>query len=647
MRLGLGIDTGSTYTDCVALDFDTQKVIAKAKAPTTHHDLSIGLINSMNKVLEQGIDPKDVRLLSLSTTLATNAIVENKGGEVALIVIGFTPYGDWKLPIKRVFYTEGGESATRAEEIPPDFDAIRAYVEATAPEVDAFAVSGFMSVRSNVFEKQTAEIIRQSTGLPVVCGSDLSSKLGLYERSVTAVLNARLISLTDDLIQEMKKVMGEKGMRAPLKIVRGDGSLLSEAMALERPIETLQSGPAASAIGGAFLAGKRDSIVIDIGGTTTDIALLQEGIPSVTEEGSLVGGWRTRVRSVDTVSEGLGCESNIEVYGGTDVVIGPRRVVPLAKAVREYPSLLDKIRETRRIHYFTTYQASRKTVKADVNTLRILDTLSRIQPASYDELKYAVDELTRVHLDEGLQKLEAGNAVMRIGFTPLDILHIQGRRIVGDPEGSRLGGQILADQMGVSLEEFCDLTCDLITKRIGAAVLKKLIADWSHKENLGEHSLPLLYKSMEKEKSYFSCTLRPRYPILGVGGPAQVFLPDLKKVLGTEVIVPEYFEVGNAVGAISGRISWTVEKEVVRKELEHRYYVYPDGCYFSREKEAVQYAISQATGEARKEAIRAGAEDPQIHVERRDRIVMLITGQKGFGSALIRVTAVGEVSLKR
>lgn len=643
MRLGLGIDTGSTYTDCVAIDFDTKKIIARAKAPTTHYDLSIGLINSMNKVLTDfSIDPKDVKLLSLSTTLATNAIVESKGGEVALIVIGYTPYEEWKFPAKLVYYTEGGESAIRSEEIPPDFDAITEWVKKVATDVDSFAVSGFMSVISNSYEKMTADIIRKHTNLPVVCGSDLSSKLGLYERSVTAVLNARLIPLTDDLLKEVKVAMGEKGIDAPLMVVRGDGSLISELVARERPIETLQSGPAASSMGGCFLAGKKSAIIVDIGGTTTDIAVLENGFPKVTEEGSLVGGWRTRVRSVDTVSEGLGCESNITVTDGTDIHIGPRRVIPLATAAKEYPSILEKIRNTGNLSYLTTYQASRKTVKAETEVHQLLDAINKLNPVAEDELKAGLDEFTKMRFEESLAKLEELDAVMRIGFTPLDILHVQKRYIVGDAEASQLGAQMLGDQMGKTPEEFCQEARAVLVKKAGAAVLKKLITEWSKSENLCGTCHLLMDKSMDKDQRYFNCTMEPVFPIVGVGGPAEEFLPALKEILNTEVIIPECYEVGNAVGAVSGRVSWTVEKRIIRKEIQNRYYVYPDGAAILKKDDAIKYAIEHATKEARTQAIRAGAQDPKIVVEKEDFVVMLVTGRKDYGGSNIKVSAVGE-----
>lgn len=643
MRLSLGIDTGSTYTDCVALDFDTKKIIASAKAPTTHHDLSIGLINSMDKVLSEfSIDPKDVKLLSLSTTLATNAIVESKGGEAALIVIGYTPYEEWAFPAKLVYYTEGGDSATRAEEVPPDFDAIEDWVKKEAKDVDSFAVSGFMSVISNVYEKMTADIIRKHTNLPVVCGSDLSSKLGLYERSVTAVLNAKLIPLIDDLLKEMKAAMEEKGIDAPLMVVRGDGSLISETVARERPIETLQSGPAASSMGGCFLTGRKSAIVVDIGGTTTDIAILENGFPKVTEEGSLVGGWRTRVRSADTVSEGLGCESNIVVTDGTDIQIGPRRVIPLAIAAKEYPSIIEKIRNTGNLSYLTTYQASRKTVKAEADVLQLLEAINKLNPVAEDALKASLDELTRLRFKESLGKLEELDAVMRIGFTPLDILHVQRRYVVGDAEASRIGAQVLGDQMGKSPEEFCQEARAVLVKKAGMAVLKKLIAEWSKSESLCGTCHLLMGKSIDQDRRYFNCTMEPAFPIVGVGGPAEEFLPALQEILNTEVIIPECYEVGNAVGAVSGRVSWTVEKRVIRKEIQNRYYVYPGGVAILKKEDAIKYAVEHATEEARTQAIRAGARDPEIVVEKEDFIVMLVTGKKDYGGSNIKVSAVGE-----
>ncbi len=309
MNLGLGIDTGGTYTDAVLLDFDAGIVLRKAKALTTRHDLTEGIIAALDGL--GALPVSDIRLVSVSTTLATNALVEGKGGRVCLLAIGFY---DWVLennglgknaPVE--VRAIRGRHGTQGEEIEPlDEETLEAAVRETCERVDAYAIVAYGGAWNPVHEVRARDIVRRVTRLPIVCGHELSNQLEAAKRAVTAAFNARLLPLVRELMEGLQRALVEHHIAAPLMIVKGDGSLMSVEAALERPIETLLSGPAASAMGGRFLARRDDAIVVDMGGTTTDIAVFRGGALKVNGEGSTVGGWRTAVRAVEMRTSGVG-----------------------------------------------------------------------------------------------------------------------------------------------------------------------------------------------------------------------------------------------------------------------------------------------------------------------------------------------------
>ena len=275
MSILLGIDTGGTYTDAV-LYSENQGVFASAKALTTKHNLAIGIANALEAILKPGL--AKIELVSLSTTLATNAIVEGQGSPICLLLLGYPTnalqlagLGE-ALGSDPVVFIAGGHTINGDEQTSLDLEATRRAILEYAPKVTAFAISGYFAVHNPTHELAVRELARQLTGLPVTCGHELTSNLNAPRRALTAALNARLIPFLQQLILSVKNTLEEKGISAPLMVVKGDGSLVEAQVALERPVETILSGPAASVMGARYLSGEEDVIVVDMGGTTTDIA---------------------------------------------------------------------------------------------------------------------------------------------------------------------------------------------------------------------------------------------------------------------------------------------------------------------------------------------------------------------------------------
>ena len=338
MNLGLGIDTGGTYTDSAIIDLDTGKVVMKAKALTTRNDLALGISDSIAKLK---VEYKDIRLVSVSSTLATNSVVEGKGSRVALIVAGAGYSGS--IPIEDVLEISGGHTLNGNARAELDLARAEEFVRGVMGKVDGFAVSSYLSVRNPEHEIAIKEMIKRTTSHPVVCGNELSSALGFHERTITAVLNAKLIPIITDLVASVKKVLAEKQVEAPLMIVKGDGSLMGEDMAKEKPVETILSGPAASLIGAKFLTKENNAVVIDVGGTTTDIGILRDGKPRLDPEGAMIGGRRTRVKAADISTSGIGGDSRIVVTNGM-ISLSAVRVIPRCIASTIYPSIKPKLK---------------------------------------------------------------------------------------------------------------------------------------------------------------------------------------------------------------------------------------------------------------------------------------------------------------
>ncbi|MGI6117101.1 MAG: hydantoinase/oxoprolinase family protein [Bilifractor sp.] len=324
----LGIDTGGTYTDGALLERETKRVLKTAKALTTPWDLSVGLENCVDHFDES--DLRQISMICLSTTLATNAILEHRGCKAGLILMGSVP--DGKLPVSSFEYLPARISIRGEVQNYLREQEVRDLLVSMKGRYESLAVSGYSSVRNPVHEEKVRQMAKEILGIPVVCAHDLTGQLGFYERTVTAVLNARLLPIIDQLLKAVDRIFAKRNLNVPVMVVRGDGSLMQESYAKERPVETILSGPAASMLGSCFLSGKENGLVADMGGTSLDVVRITEGKAEISEEGATVDGWRTRVRALDIRTYALGGDSRIRANENRQIFIGPRKAVPLCRS---------------------------------------------------------------------------------------------------------------------------------------------------------------------------------------------------------------------------------------------------------------------------------------------------------------------------
>ena len=678
MTIALGIDTGGTYTDAVLVDHDSSQVLAGAKALTTRDDLSIGIGEAVGKGLAQNggaVSPADVDLVALSTTLATNAIVEGQGSPVCLLLIGYDPeliqkYGfERDLVTQDVVYLRGGHDGVGDEVAPLDEAAAREAILARRDHVEAFAISGYFGVRNPSHELRVRALVEELTRQPdgshlsVTCGHELTTRLNAVRRATTVALNAKLIPLLRELIATVHQTLDELGVVAPLMVVKGDGSLVRAAWAMQRPIETILSGPAASVVGAWHLAGRRDVWVVDVGGTTTDIAALVDGRPRVNPEGAQVGRWRTMVEAVDVHTVGLGGDSQVQVNsshssGSEWLSIGPRRVVPLCLLASQYPQVVRELQ--RQVTEDRDHDLAGKFVLAQ---RRVAFVISGDDKELLDYLAegpqsmIALTEKVRYSflLSRQIERIGAQRLILQAGFTPTDALHVLGQFELWNTQASQLGAELLAARAGLSPRDFCQRVVSGVSDRVATELVSKVLSD--------EGTLPgwkqepaaaaLLARALNgSEASGLDCQLTLKEPLVAIGAPVEAYLPRTAQQLHTELVIPEHAGVANALGAVAGGVVQQMQVLIhpLEEDGNHFRMYLPDGVRdFVSLTESVAYA--QKVLPARLEALarQAGADQVELKVVREDQSAPVKGGwgTEIYLNTVLTFTAVGRPSLAR
>lgn len=572
MALILGIDTGGTHTDAVALDSATGDVVAWHKTPTTHGDLATGITAAIDGL--QGVDPRQISLVALSTTLATNAAIEGLGGRVCALLIGYDEgmlrrYGlARRIHAAALEFIPGRHDVFGEERSPLDEDALRRAVERQRDYVDAFAISSYLSVRNPEHELRAGEIVADLSDRPVVAGGAVGRSLDSVRRATTAVLNARLIPQIGRLLEAIGRSVFERGIAAPITVVRGDGAVMPLATATARPVETLLSGPAASAIGAHCLTGRDAALVVDMGGTTTDVALLRDSRPKVSDQGATISDWRTAIRAADARSFGMGGDSRI-LADPLDLSVGPQRVESLSAAAATNPAVaeavarIDRDNVTHRlvpVWEFLTIEGAADTAVRSSSEQDICDAL-RGGPLDVTTLAKRIGLADARLLN--LRSLIARGLVRRIGLTPTDILHARGEFQRFDVDSAVRGCRVAARESRVDLDTFLARTHELVVRQLGEGVLRRAVAEFDDRASEADDRLGrfLLDRSLSRNhrRDPLDVRLEITDPIIALGAPAQAWLPKVARRLHAECQVPDLAGVASAVGAAASQVIEQVE----------------------------------------------------------------------------------------
>jgi N-methylhydantoinase A/oxoprolinase/acetone carboxylase beta subunit len=569
ITIGLGIDAGGTYTDAVIYDLKNDKTLFKSKSLTTKWDFTIGINRALKKLDQDKL--LRVELVSLSTTLATNAIVENEGQTVGMILMPPPGLGIEKnITHSPKAVVKGQLDITGSEVIAVDPDQVRqaAAQMVETHKVTAFAVSGYAGSINPEHELRVKEIIQEHTGCFVTCGHELSDALNFQTRAVTAMLNARIIPRLTGLLADLERVMNALGISAPIVVVKGDGTLMSAAMARLRPVETILSGPAASVAGARHLTGIRDALVVDMGGTTTDTAALADNQVSLSEKGSNVGGHRTHVQALEIRTTGLGGDSLIGFERG-EFLIGPKRVAPIAWLGQMHPettAAINFLNQNLKPHTASSRKMQILAVTGSVKQMELTPLEEKIV-CLLKQRPHSIEELvarTGVLSDNGLplKRLEENFILQRCGLTLTDLLHITGRFVKWDTRTAEAYAGMFAFLSGKTVPEMARNLLDMGTRMLTLELLKRRLDDEVDPQAL--HDCPvcktLINTLMEKENPHYSVSINLKHPVIGIGAPIQFFLAQAVKPLGAEAILPDDADVANAIGAVTSHV-------VIKKQL--------------------------------------------------------------------------------
>ena len=552
VRYGLGVDTGGTFTDAVIVDMDDFSIVAKRKSPTTHDNLSIGLYNSVDAVLkESGIDPSQIVTVGISTTLATNSVLENMGGRVGLILIGWDP----KNPVhfgedKQVFIRGGYDVRGKAINSLSLEETTNAIME-VSKDVDAIAISGLFANLNASQERKVKKLAIDLTGLPVIAGHELSAELGIGLRAETAVLNGKLISIVSKFFDDVQETLNKKGINAPIMVYKGDGSVMTIDQAKLYPVQTILSGPAASSMGGKILSDKNDFIMVDIGGTSTDIAVVEDGFPQIQFTGAEVGGWRTRVKAVDMETIALGGDSRITMEDQR-FVFGPKRVIPLCRFTVEHPEIIEKIMHDDLYDYYLLKDDADLS-QLDDRQLKIIEGMRGKGPMNRMDIMNSAKGIWDV--DDDVSEMVTMGVLEHASLTPTDLMVYLGAFEMGNIEGAKAGIHAVGEKFGMTERQAATIMLEEAKTLISEAVMEKLISDrmdgWKN-----EGSMKLLRRMSTVKKNVDVFEMRPKItiPIVGIGAPSKFLMDDINLRLGTKVMFPENYDVGNAIGAVSSKV---------------------------------------------------------------------------------------------
>lgn len=662
MTLLLGVDTGGTYTDAVLIR-DEKEVIASAKSLTTRADLAIGVGGAIRAVLEQsGCHAAEVSMAALSTTLATNALVEGQGGRVALIYIGFSDADLDRHGLKDALKGDpalvlaGGHNHAGAEVTPLDVEALRSFLQEQAGGVSGFAVASVFATRNPAHEQEAARIITEMTGAPVTCSHQLSAKLNGPKRAVTAVLNARLIGMIDRLIGRAQDTLMELGIGAPMMVVRGDGALMSAEQARERPIETILSGPAASIVGARWMTGAENALVSDIGGTTTDVALIRDGKPAIDPAGARVGEFRTMVEAVAMRTTGLGGDSQVHIQttglkGG--LVLGPRRVVPVSLIASEAPDVVHAALD-KQLNAPVVGEHDGKFVRAVLGMPasglgeREHGLLGRIGTEVHP-----MGAILRTRMEQGaLNRLVDRGLVQVAGVTPSDASHVLGRVSAWDREAAEKALTVMArrrvgsgDCLAPNAETLATMIVDQLTEQTTLTLLESAFAEEAEDFGIPSAQLArhvLTQKGLASHRGILALDVAMNIDVVGLGASAPSYYPAVGERLKCRMLLPEHAGVANAIGAVVGRVTMRRSGSVTAP-AEGRFRVHLEAGPedFPSADEALSVLEQALTNEARAEAEAAGAEDINIHVTRDIRTAE-VEAKEVFVEATLTVEASGR-----
>jgi N-methylhydantoinase A/oxoprolinase/acetone carboxylase beta subunit len=465
-------------------------------------------------------------------------------------------------------------------------------------------------------------------------------------------LNARLIGLIARLIAATEAHLKARKIDARLMVVRGDGALISAELALERPIETILSGPAASIAGAQWLTGARDALVSDIGGTTTDICLLKGGLPQIDPKGAKVGRYRTMVEAVAMRTFGLGGDSEVSMDGGLigRLNLGPRRVMPISLLAVQAPDLVHSA-----LARAMTLEAPPEEATRFVTALwdRIPDGLDSREAAiavrlQSGPLRWADAVQSRVE-EPAVRRLVQRGLVMLAGVTPSDASHVFGLMTEWDAKAAQKALSLMSrcrmgsgERLSSGAEPLAVAIIDQLTHQSSHALLETAFAEegWEDPAALARHAL--VEAGLGGHRKLVQLQAGLALPVIGLGASAGTYYGAVGDRLKCETILPQDAGVANAIGAVVGQVAHHVEGTVTSAgEGAFRVHFADGPEQFSSKEDALAalrfHLTDQATHLAKAEGVCAVRITESLDLREAQ-----IEAQTMFIEATMRITARGR-----
>lgn len=638
MKIGIGIDTGGTCTDAVAMNLEDNTLLAKNKAMTTHDDLAVGILAALDGLPEEYI--RGAELVCLSTTLATNACLEDKGSRAKLVIFGLTDElvrrfkidDNYGIPLDRVLCVDVDSSADGLRTAVPDWEELLKNYGEWLKNADMLSASELYSANNGApCEKGFKKRMLEQYGLKTACAAELTDELNVIARGATAMLNARLYPVIHSFIATVLEKLRERGCPGKVMIVRSDGSRMNADTTLEKPVETILSGPAASVLAGkAFYRGD-NYLTVDMGGTTTDVSLVVGGKPVPASTGIRLGPWRTTVQGIFASPFTLGGDTQVWMENGK-LSLGIRRVEPLCSAAARMPEIKDMLKRMAVCEHVNRFPLH--------EVLYLLHRPERLEIYSEEEKRLISlleegpclleDLKKRAGLDLyyfNTERLESEGIIMRSGLTPTDFMHLKGDFTKFDAAASACGAGYLLRALGrenteENLAALTDDVYELVEERMYRNLVHILLRQrypGVFEKGLDSQLRLLIDRTWQERHSVPNPMIRQLFgtdmALVGIGAPIHVFLPEVAKALGTECILPEHAGVANAVGALQAIVNTVVRVYITQMQEPggETYYIahLPEGSVrYSRLEEAVGASERAADRKAVEEARRRGAPEP-------------------------------------
>jgi N-methylhydantoinase A/oxoprolinase/acetone carboxylase beta subunit len=549
------------------------------------------------------------------------------------------------MPLLRI---SGGHDHNGDEVLKLDKLELQKQLEALKGKVGSIAIASRFAVRNSAHETAARDMVQTILGIPATLSSELSSALDAPRRALTAVLNARLVGHITRLINAVKRAMAGLGIVCPLMIMKGDGALAAAESIVHKPIETILSGPAASLVGAKWISGLDDFIMSDMGGTTTDVGILENGRPLLAAQGAEVGGWRTMVKAIDVKTIGLGGDSEITVGVNGRIDVGPQRAVPLSLLAARLPEVLTLLEadlaETEggsllgRFVILPFGDDDRPPPHG--LSPREAEVLAMISNRPTPLKKVAVSSAAQ----RALNALRRKGLVQVSGFTPSDAAHVLGLQNNWQAAAAIMGGKLLHRFRTMVMPD--DTALHALCQEVWAATVTRsarVILDCALGQQVNADALLDSVCAGATMVGRAKVVLGPAMPIVAVGGPVKIYYDEVAKRLHTDVVFAPFCDVANAVGAasalVASRVTVTIDGD---GSGLFRVHGGGDVSQFTSGIKALEHGTVLASRLAAAQAEQGGAKNARVELAITKNHLPEARDDEGLITATITAEAIGR-----